>query len=425
MTEKSRRLAKIAGTFFLLLMVIVAGFFWWGEKFPLPPATQSALLPQRPPDKILTGKIERGQTLSTALRPFEIPQSLSASICNELKPLVNLHCVKPGDSFEIRLAPTGELTRFSFRTGPLDIYHLSPDPDARWRTWKEDIQVDRYWARIEGEITSSLFEAVAAQGEEDKLIMDFADVFAWEIDFYLDPRPGDRFRVVVEKDYVGETFVRYGRILYAEYQGAGKRLEAIYYQGARTRGDYFTADGQSLRKAFLRSPLQFTRISSGYSRARKHPILGGLRPHLGIDYAAPVGTPIWSIGDGTVIFRGWNGGYGKQVIIRHRNGYASMYGHLSRFGPGIRQGKEVLQKQVIGYVGSTGLSTGPHLDFRLRRNQAFLNPLRQISPRAASLEKAEMLPFQESVRPVLSFLDDSQAPVPAARKVAVLRSQGS
>ncbi|MFH1079199.1 MAG: M23 family metallopeptidase [Pseudomonadota bacterium] len=422
MTGKNRHLPKIAGAIFFLLMAVLSGFFWWGERSSLP-AIQPPPAPPPLPDKILNGKIEKGQTLSEALSLFELPQNLSASICKELKPLVNLRRIKPGDTFEIRLASTGELTRFSFLTGPLDIYHLSPDPDAGWRAWKEDIQVDRYWTRIEGEITSSLFEAVAAQGEEDKLIMDFADIFAWEIDFYMDPQPGDRFRIVVEKDYVGETFVRYGRILYAEYQSAGNCLNAIYYQGSRTTGDYFTADGQSLRKAFLRSPLKFTRISSGYSRARKHPILGGIRPHLGIDYAAPAGTPVWAIGDGTVIFRGWNGGYGKQVIIRHGNGYESMYGHLSRFGPGSRKGMAVRQKQIIGYVGSTGLSTAPHLDFRLKRNHAFLNPLNQISPRAASLKEAEMHPFRETARPVLRFLDDSRAPT--ARKVAVLSSQES
>ena len=421
MTEKDRRLPRIAGAILLFLMAVAAGFFWWAGK-PLPStAEQASPTPSHEPDIVLPGKIEKGQTLATAMRPFELPKSLFASICDELKPLVNLHRVKPGDSFEIRLAHTGELKRFSFRTGPLDIYHLSPDPETRWRAWKEDIQVDRYWARIEGEITSSLFEAIAAQDEGESLIMDFADIFAWEIDFFMDPQPGDRFRIVVEKDYVGETFARYGRILYAEYQSAGRRREAIYYQGDRKRGDYYNADGQSLRKAFLRSPLKFTRISSGYSRNRKHPILGVRRPHLGIDYAAPTGTPVWAIGDGTVILCGWNGGYGKQVIIRHRNGHESMYGHLSRFGPGIRKGKTVQQKQVVGYVGSTGLSTGPHLDFRLRRNQAFVNPLRQISPRAASLDKAELHPFQESIRPVLLFLEAPQAP--AAQKVAVLSSQ--
>jgi murein DD-endopeptidase MepM/ murein hydrolase activator NlpD len=421
MTEKNRRLSKIAGIILFLLIAVSTGFFWWEKRPAFEPATPSALSSPRPPEKILTGKIEKGQTLSTALRPFGLSQDLSASICRELQSVVNLNRVKPGDSFEIRLAPTGELKRFSFRTGPLGLYHLSPAPEAGWRAWKEDIQVDRYWARIEGEITSSLFEAVAAQGEQDKLILDFADIFAWEIDFYMDPRAGDRFRIVVEKDYVAGTFVRYGRILYAEYQGAGKRLEAFYYQDALSRGDYFTPEGQSLRKALLRSPLKFTYISSGFSRARKHPILGGLRPHLGIDYAARAGTPVWAIGDGIVIFCGWNGGYGKQVIIRHRNGYESMYGHLSRFGPGIRKGKQVQQKQVIGYVGSTGLSTGPHLDFRLKQKLVFLNPLKQVSPRAAPLQGLQMRPFQESMRPLLHFLDDSKSP--SSLKVATRSSQ--
>ena len=165
---------------------------------------------------------------------------------------------------------------------------------------------------------------------------------------------------------------------YAEFKGQAKSLQGIYYRPGKGPADYFTEKGESLRKAFLRSPLKFTRISSGYSKSRLHPILGERRPHLGVDYAAPVGTPVWAIADGTVATAGWNGGYGKQVVLKHVKGYQSLYGHLSRIAPGLQKGKAVRQKQIIGYVGSTGLSTGPHLDFRLTKSGVYRNPLKEI-----------------------------------------------
>jgi murein DD-endopeptidase MepM/ murein hydrolase activator NlpD len=246
-------------------------------------------------------------------------------------------------------------------------------------------------------------------GEQDALVLDFVDIFACVIDFHSDPQPGDRLQIVVEKYYTGKTFVKYGRILYASYQSGTKIFQAIDFQGSGNSGKqraYYTAKGESLQRAFLRSPLQFTRISSGYTKARRHPILGGLRPHYGVDYAAPAGNPVWAIAEGTIASCGWNGGYGKQVIIKHAGGYQSQYGHLSRVAAGIKKGQKVRQKQVIGYVGSTGLSTGPHLDFRLLRNNVFRNPLREFSPPAAPLRKDQGEEFQERKNHLLLWMND-------------------
>jgi murein DD-endopeptidase MepM/ murein hydrolase activator NlpD len=248
-----------------------------------------------------------------------------------------------------------------------------------------------------------------ALGELDQLVLDFADIFSWEIDFNSGTQPGDRFQMLVEKYYAGQTFVKYGRILYAEYQSTPKQSQGIYFQPPGGRGDYYTPQGQSLRKALLRSPLKFTRISSRYTKSRRHPILGTRRPHYGVDYAAPEGSPVWAIADGAIVFCGWNGGYGKQIIIRHPKGYKSMYGHLSRFAPGIRNGKSVRQKQIIGYVGSSGLSTGPHLDFRLLKNNAFRNPLRETSPQAAPLRPDQMAAFNQATDPAMRWAQDPSA----------------
>jgi murein DD-endopeptidase MepM/ murein hydrolase activator NlpD len=227
-------------------------------------------------------------------------------------------------------------------------------------------------------------------GEQDLLGAAFAEILAWEVDFYKDVREGDRFKVVVEKVYKGDRFIQYGPIHALEYQRGEKRIIGIGYQG-----EYYNENGISLKKAFLKAPLRFNRVSSRFSRTRRHPILGGVRPHFGVDYAAPIGTPIRAVADGTVLSSGWNGGFGKQVILRHPNGYVTYYGHLSRYGSGIRKGMRVTQKQIIGYVGSTGLSTGPHLDYRMAKDGQFRNPLKQDFSGGLPIRSEEMERFQK------------------------------
>ncbi|PIX25842.1 MAG: hypothetical protein COZ69_02095 [Deltaproteobacteria bacterium CG_4_8_14_3_um_filter_45_9] len=240
---------------------------------------------------------------------------------------------------------------------------------------RQKVPLQVHLVKVVGEIRSSLFEAVNAIGEQDQLTLSFAEILAWEIDFYQDVREGDRFKVVVEKIYKEDQFIQYGTIHAVEYQTGERGLK-----GFRYKGGYYNEKGISLRKAFLKAPLRFNRISSRFSRARRHPILGGVFPHFGVDYAAPIGTPVWAVADGTVISKGWNRGFGKQVILRHANGYKTYYGHLSRYGTGIRRGKRVQQKEIIGYVGSTGLSTGPHLDYRISKDSRFRNPLKETFP---------------------------------------------
>jgi murein DD-endopeptidase MepM/ murein hydrolase activator NlpD len=261
-------------------------------------------------------------------------------------------------------------------------------------------------AKVTGEIRSSLFEAMDAMGEQDQLVISFAEILAAEIDFYKDVKEGDRFQVLVEKVHKDKEFIRYGTIYAVEYRRGEKAIRGIRYQN-----DYYDDRGSSLRKAFLKTPLRFSRISSRFSKARNHPILGGLRPHYGVDYAAPTGTAIWAVADGTVDSCGWNSGFGNQVILRHGNGYMTCYGHLSAYGSGIRRGVRVRQKQVIGYVGSTGISTGPHLDYRLVKDGKFRNPLRETFPAGTPLRKEEMEKFERRKGEILAWL---QGDPPAA-----------
>jgi murein DD-endopeptidase MepM/ murein hydrolase activator NlpD len=229
-----------------------------------------------------------------------------------------------------------------------------------------------------------------AIGEQDQLVIYFAEILASEIDFYKDVKEGDRFQVVVEKVFKGKEFIKYGLIHALEYRRGEKVIRGIHFQG-----NYYNEKGISLRKAFLKAPLRFNRISSKFSRARRHPILGGILPHFGVDYAAPQGTLVWAVADGTIVSCGWGEGFGKQVILRHPNGYMTYYGHLSNFGPGIRSGRRVKQKQIIGYVGTTGLSTGPHLDYRLAKDGRFRNPLKEVFPTGLPIEKGKMEAFQK------------------------------
>jgi murein DD-endopeptidase MepM/ murein hydrolase activator NlpD len=248
-------------------------------------------------------------------------------------------------------------------------------------------------AGVSGTIQGSLFESVIAAGEKPELAMRLAEIFGWDLDFYTDPRPGDTFRIVVEKKKFanGET-AAYGRILAAEYNNAGRPYRAVLFHDVTGHPAYFTLDGKAMKKAFLHSPLKFAAaITSHFSARRFHPILKEYRPHLGIDYAAPIGTPVQTIGEGRVTFAGRKGGAGNLIEIQHTNGYTTYYMHLSRVL--VHAGQHVEQGQRIGLVGMTGLATGPHLDFRIQQRGQFLNFERLGLPTADPVSKRDWSEF--------------------------------
>jgi len=247
---------------------------------------------------------------------------------------------------------------------------------------------------IQGEIKSSLWESMIDKCENPELILKFAEVFEWEIDFLTEPQNGDSFRLIFEEYDKDGDFVKYGDILAAEYKSGNQLYQTVQYQAPDGRKDYFDPAGKSVRKAFLKSPLNYRRISSRFSFSRFHPILKIFRPHLGVDYSAPSGTPVVASGDGVVTFAGWKGGLGKMVEIRHAKGFVTTYGHLSGIAKGIRTGAKVNQKDLIGYVGSTGYSTGPHLDYRVKANGRFVNPLKMIAPPVQPVKQEYLADFQ-------------------------------
>jgi murein DD-endopeptidase MepM/ murein hydrolase activator NlpD len=362
----------------------------------IPSSTKESEI-KRPLYKVIGGSVEKGGTFFKSLIEKNIPLRWIDLVVSKLTPHINFRKIK-GGTFSLTTDENDELVEFIYEASPTEVYEIKKDPQG-YAVQKKEIELQTYLVKVRGEISSSLFEAMDTIEEQDSLTITFAEILAWEIDFYKDVREGDRFKVVVEKVYKGKDFIRYGPIHAVEYQRGEKVIMGISFQG-----DFYNERGISLKKAFLKAPLRFNRISSRFSQARKHPILGGVRPHLGIDYAAPSGTPIWAVADGKVISCGWNDGFGKQITLRHRNGYSTSYGHLSGFAKGIRTGASVRQKQVIGYVGSTGLSTGPHLDYRLVKDKRFKNPLKESFPAGFPIEKGEMKAFQVRRDEMLTWL---------------------
>ncbi len=255
-----------------------------------------------------------------------------------------------------------------------------------------------------GEISSTLFAATDAIGLPETTANQLAEIFGSDIDFHRDLRKGDKFSVVYEMDYSNGEPVRAGRIRAAEFINQGESYRVVYFKTDSNKGDYYTPDGKSVRKAFLRSPLEFSRISSGFSLSRFHPVLNTWRAHKGVDYAAALGTKVKVTADGTVSFVGKQGGYGNVVIVEHQSRHTTVYGHLSRFASGLRRGQRVGQGDIIGFVGMTGLATGPHLHYEFMVNAQHRDPLRAALPDAVPLNNAQKLAFQEATRSLTARL---------------------
>ena len=264
-----------------------------------------------------------------------------------------------------------------------------------WTSAKE-VTYERRFADVK--ISSSLWNDMTDAGASPLLILKLSDIYAWTVDFF-GLHEGDRFRMLYGQTLCEDEIISVDTVYYAVFERDGREAPAILYDQGDGGNRYWNAEGQSLKKAFLKAPLQFTRISSGFSYARRHPVTGKIRPHTAVDYAAPTGTPVMSIGDGTVLSVGWAGGGGNTVKIRHNSSYVTSYMHLSRYAKGLKAGQHVHQGQVIGYVGATGTATGPHLDFRVYKDGTAINPLKMESPSADPI-RPENLPALDSVRRV-------------------------
>jgi murein DD-endopeptidase MepM/ murein hydrolase activator NlpD len=363
---------------------------------PTAPAAAAAIDPWQ------TVTVKPGQTLGDIFAALELPASTMHRLLNHPGAREPLTRIRPGTQFHFQLGAPGELRAVRFDRDEASRVTLTLEGEAvREEIAQRDIQ-----RRIQiagGEIEGSLFGAGTKAGLSNGAIVELAKVFGYDIDFAQDLRVGDQFSVVYEEIYRDGERLRAGDILAATFVNQGKRYTAFRYEFADGRIEHFDADGRPLKKSFLRIPIEFARISSLFSAARKHPVLGRTRAHKGVDYAAGSGTPIMTAGDGRISFAGWKSGYGRTVIVDHGRGYTTLYGHMSRFGK-ARTGGRVRQGEVIGYVGATGLATGPHLHYEFRINGVHRDPLKVTLPKPEPLPRTELARFRLQTQPMLAKL---------------------
>jgi len=339
----------------------------------------------------------RGKTLYELLAGYDVPPQNIMRIGKAIKPFFDLSKAKEGQVIDIWLDKKSEKvekislelssdkTLHVIKIGQNFLSSLVYSPNIKDRTI------------INGEVYNSFYQSAIDRGMPSGIIMDIADIFAWDIDFLVDIRPADRFQVIFDKYYRNGEYIDYGKILAVRFVNQKNTHESFYFTDSNGRSFYYNRKGESLRKAFLKSPLRYRRISSHFSLKRFHPILKIYRPHYGIDYAAPSGTPVESVGNGRITFIGWKEGYGRYIRVRHNHIYETGYGHLSSFAKGLKKGSQVKQGQVIGYVGSSGLATGPHLDFGVLKWGKFINPLSIKSPPVLRLKGEDRKRFNSLI----------------------------
>lgn len=311
--------------------------------------------------------------------------------------------LRPGRTIQAKTTPDGDLLELQYQTS-LDEALLINRNESGYEARLGKLALEQQVQMRASTIESSLFAATDAADIPDSIALQLAEIFSSDIDFHLDLRKGDHFSVVYEASHSQGELIKAGQILAAEFVNDGKTYRALLFRDADGRSSYYTPDGKSLHKPFLRSPIEFSRISSGFSLARFHPVLQQWRAHKGVDYAAPTGTGIKATADGTVSFIGTQGGYGNVVMLQHRNGITTVYGHLSRFATGLRRGSTVAQGQIIGQVGMTGTATGPHLHYEFRVNGQHRDPLKVAMPSAVPLAKEKLAVFGEQTQPWLDKL---------------------
>jgi murein DD-endopeptidase MepM/ murein hydrolase activator NlpD len=316
-----------------------------------------------------------GQTLARILSAYGFGPADVHNLMEQSRSVFDLSSIQAGREMRFYQDPEGRLQAMEYDISGTDFLRLR----RRGGLFQAEVlkfPVEIRLAAVEGQVEDFLISSFERTGENGLLALDFAEIFAWDVDFYIDPRRGDRFRVLFEKIFKCGRPAGYGKILAAEFWNQGRRLQALRFAYPDTgRADYFDESGRSLRKEFLKSPLKFSRITSRFTSSRLNPVSKIYRPHYGVDYAAPVGTPVRATADGKVLAAGWSGGAGRMVALQHKAGYETMYLHLSSFGEGVAAGAEVLCGQVIGYVGTSGDSTGPHLDYRILHHGKYINPL--------------------------------------------------
>jgi len=321
----------------------------------------------------IRGSIRPGDSLGKSLERNHVPARVKSQIIDSLRTVIDFNSLKVGDSYSLIIRNNDTLEKGFYESGPLTVYSITRRGDS-FKVKKKEVLLESRTVKISGAVNTSLYDAFPKGVKDPRIIYAFADIFASKIDFNSETHSGDCFELVVDEYYRYYDFVGYGKIRYARYERADGETHEAFLHKRKGKQVYFDKNGHELGAFFLRSPVPMGRVTSRFSYHRLHPILGVIRKHLGVDLAAPKGTPIMAAADGKVFKRGYNGGFGNQIVLSHGSRYKTYYGHLSRFKTGLKPGDKVKQKEIIGYVGSTGLATGPHLDYRISENGIFKNP---------------------------------------------------
>jgi murein DD-endopeptidase MepM/ murein hydrolase activator NlpD len=374
-----------------------------GGPSPAAPATASA--PIGPPG-VIDGKVGKSDTLGRVLKKSGLTAAEADEVIRSLSGVFDFKTMRAGQTYRIERGPDGRVKSFELVVSKVQTVRAERGPAGTLIGKADNSQTRIEIKSIGGRIESSLYATIKASGETAALVDFFVDVFAYDLDFYNDTHDGDTFRVIVEKQVAATQsgpagpsgpsgaaeLIRYRRILAAEYAGKVGTFRTFWF------GDgYFDDRGQSSEKTLLKTPLKFDRVSSGFDRARMHPVLHMVRAHLGIDYAAPTGTPVWAAASGVITHRGDGGGAGNLVMIRHDGGIETAYMHLSKFADGQKVGQRVAAKTVIGYVGATGLATGPHLHFGVKQNGEFIDPSKLTPVRSRAVPAKDLDAFKAEV----------------------------
>jgi murein DD-endopeptidase MepM/ murein hydrolase activator NlpD len=321
----------------------------------------------------IRGTIRAGDNLGKSMDRNHVPEEVRRQVIACLDGVVDFGALKVGDTYSLIIRNGNTLEKGYYESGPFNVYSITNE-GGECRVEKKEVLLERHTVRISGTVRTSLYDAFPKDIKDPRLIYAFADIFASKIDFNTETRAGDRFELIVDEYYRYYDFVGYGKIRYARYEQAdGGVFEAFLFDTGKEKA-YFNDQGHELGAFFLRSPVPMGRVTSRFTYHRMHPILGVVRKHLGVDLAAPRGTPVMAAADGKVFRMGYNGGFGNQIVLSHGSGYKTYYGHLSRFRKGLKVGMRVRKKEIIGYVGATGMATGPHLDYRISENGIFKNP---------------------------------------------------
>lgn len=363
-----------------------------------PPATTEA------PGEWQSFTVKRGDSLAAIFSRAGFDARTVYELMQSGEPAQALKRIYPGDVLRLRL--DGEtLAAVHYRVDESVMLEIERAKGGEFLAEMVSTPLERRRSHASAVIDSSLFAAGKAAGLDDRLIMELAGIFGWDVDFALDIRKGDAFTVIYEELYRDGKKVRNGEIIAAEFINQGNRFQALRYTDPNGQTAYYAPDGRSMKKPFLRSPVNFTRVSSNFNPSRLHPVLGTRRPHMGTDYAAAPGTPIKAAGDGKIIHRGRKGGYGRTIIIKHGSRYSTLYAHMSRYAGGLRTGSRVKQGQIIGYVGSSGLATGPHLHYEFRVDGVHRNPRTVELPDAEPINQAFKDDFLEKTASLRAQLD--------------------